>query len=235
MILPIRSLITGLFCLFAGALGLVRGSSSAAARLGTSPLIIGLTIVAFGTSSPELVVSLKAAWIQSSEITVGNVLGSNLGNIGLILGLAAVVQPLRIHLRVVQVQVPILIVVTVLASLFLWNQTLGRLEGFVLVVLLVIYIFYNIRQSRKTKSDSSFEEIKRLQSAWMDAGLILAGLVFLMLGAELLVSGAVSLAKGFGLSEKVIGISIVAVGTRLPGLFPENTFDRLKREYFILT
>ena len=221
MITTLLILTVGLVLLYFGAEGLVRGSSSLALRLGVGPLLVGLTVVAFGTSTPELVVSLKAAYLGQGDISVGNVVGSNICNIGLILGFSALIIPIKVASQIVRIDTPIMIATTVLALFLLHDGSLSRAEGIVLFVLLIAYVLFSIRLAKNQAADALAgeftEEIKI--SKWgvgQDIAFILAGLVMLVFGARFLVDAAIDIAKAAGLSEAVIGLTIVAVGTSLP-------------------
>lgn len=215
-------LIGGALFLYAGAEGLVRGAASAAARLGLTPLVIGLTVVAFGTSAPELVVSVGAALENQGPIAIGNVIGSNIGNIALILGISAVISPPRVHAQIVRFDVPIVIGTSVIVSGILWNGLVGRLEGGILFGGLLIYIALSLWIARQETEPilQEFEGIapRRSRSAALDVVLIIGGLLLLVLGARAMVGGAVSIAESLGISQTVIGLTIVAVGTSLPEL-----------------
>jgi cation:H+ antiporter len=210
-----------------GAEGLVRGSSGLALRLGLTPLVIGLTVVAFGTSSPELLVSLRTAWAGQGSLAVGNVVGSNIANFALILGLAALVRPLAVQTQVVRFDIPVVIVSSAALAALLFDGRLGRVEGAGLLAALVAYLTWNVRSAlRETGGeDVGREAVGTVRAAtasrWSlaaDVGLLAVGLVGLGLGAEGLVTGAVGLATRFGVSEAVIGLTVVAVGTSLPEL-----------------
>lgn len=217
-------LILGLLLLFAGGEGLVRGSAVLALRLGLQPLVIGLTVVAFGTSSPELVVSIKAALQDQGAIAAGNVIGSNIFNIGLILGLTALICPLKVQLQLLRIDAPIVVVLSLLALWVLGDQRIGRAEGALLSGLLVAYTAFTVIYARKHRPAAGVEaEFAQAIPApvgglWRELFLILAGLGLLMAGSRLLVDGAVGLARGFGISEAVIGLTIVAAGTSMPEL-----------------
>jgi cation:H+ antiporter len=227
-------LVLGLVLLYFGAEGLVRGSSSLALRFGVGPLLVGLTVVAFGTSTPELVVSLKAASLGQGDISVGNVVGSNICNIGLILGFSALIIPIKVASQIVRVDTPIMIGVTVLAMAVLYDGAVSRGEGIVLFVLLVGYVLFSIRLAKKQASDplagEFTEEIKITKwGVWEDVAFIVGGLVMLVFGARFLVDAAIDIAKAAGLSEAVIGLTIVAVGTSLPE-FATSLVAALKKE-----
>ncbi|GMU94855.1 calcium/sodium antiporter [Ignavibacterium album] len=212
----------GLVMLFLGGEGLIRGSASLSLRIGISPLVVGLTVVAFGTSSPELLVSLKAAIMGNSTIALGNVIGSNIANIALILGIAALIRPLEVHANVIRREIPIMIVSTVLLIIFLSNGILGFFEGLIFVILLVAYTVINIILSFKENKEIEVEFEEGLKSKLnipVSILLIVFGLALLFFGADLFLKGAVALAKIFKVSDAVIGLSVVAVGTSLPELF----------------
>jgi cation:H+ antiporter len=212
-----------LLLLFIGAEALVRGSASLALRAGLSPLMVGLTIVAFGTSSPELFASVKAALSQQGDIAVGNAVGSNSFNIGVILGLAALVCPIPVHSQVIKIDAPIALVVALLLPLLLLNRTVGRVEGLLLVGGIVAYTSMNIvlarRQARTGAEEPTGTPAPGVSRYWgMDITAIVVGLGLLVLGASLLVDNSVALAKAFGVSEAVIALTIVAAGTSMPEL-----------------
>ncbi|MBU1310294.1 MAG: calcium/sodium antiporter [Gammaproteobacteria bacterium] len=209
--------------LFVGAEGLVRGSAAVATRAGLSPLVVGLTIVAFGTSSPELVVSVKAAVSQQGDIAVGNVVGSNIFNIAFILGLTALVCPIPVHRQIIKVDAPIALAAAILLVFLLMDKTLGRVEGALLVVGIIGYTLMNVMLAPKdgaaTDASGAEPSIAVLPRCWMvDIVFILAGLVVLVIGSQLLVDHSVKLATYFGISEAVIGLTIVAAGTSMPEL-----------------
>jgi cation:H+ antiporter len=215
-------LLGGLTGLFFGGEGLIRGSSSLAIRVGISPLVVGLTIVAFGTSSPELLVSLKAALMGSNSIALGNVVGSNIANIALILGIAAIIRPLQVHANVIKREIPIMIVVSLLLIFFLLDGTLEFIEGLIFVILLIAYTVVNILLSLKENKEieKEFEEgLKSKLNIPIASVFIIVGLVLLFYGADFFLKGAIALAKLFDVSDAVIGLTVVAVGTSLPELF----------------
>jgi cation:H+ antiporter len=216
------SLGLGLIALYFGAEALVKGGAGLALRLGLTPLVIGLTVIAYGTSSPEMVVSLQAAQAGNGAISVGNVVGSNICNIALILGLCALISPMRADLQVIRREVPIMIGVAVLALLVLLDGHVARWEGAVLLVALVVYTTLTVRLARAaTAASAGFgEELgqgKPLALGWSIAAVI-AGLAVLVIGSHLFVTGAVTVATSFGMSQMAIGLTIVAIGTSLPEL-----------------
>jgi len=223
MIVNLAYIAGALLLLFLGAESVVKGSASLAIRAGLSPLMVGLTIVAFGTSSPELVVSVEAALSQQGDISVGNVVGSNSFNIGVILGLTALVCPIPVHRQVIKIDAPIVLGVTFLLPLLLLNHTLGRMEGLLLFTGIVAYTSMNVvlarRQARACVEDRSDASVLAASRHWViDITLIVGGLGVLVLGSRLLVDHSVALAEVFGVSEAVIGLTIVAAGTSMPEL-----------------
>lgn len=222
MLLVIGSLLGGLLLLTAGAEGLIRGAASLARRLGLSPLVIGLTVVAFGTSTPEFVVSLQGALDGRSALALGNVVGSNIGNIGLILGGAALITPLRVQAQIIRVDVPIMLVVSLVLAGVMWDGTVSRLEGLLLAVGIVAYTWMTVTLARRDPSPAVQEEfdegVPSQHPFWQDLLYVVGGLGFLVGGGQLLVLGAVTIAQQFGVSETVIGLTIVGIGTSLPEL-----------------
>jgi cation:H+ antiporter len=221
MLLDLGILALGVAILAVGADVFVRGSSTVAERFGISPFVIGLVIVGFGTSTPELAVNLSAALKGSTDIAVGNVVGSNIANVGVILGIAALITPLVVHLRMVKVELPLMIAV----SVGLWVLALGgsitRWEGVLMLVGFVGFLLFLLKTSKGEPADvrAEFEgEVKPVRSATATTAFIVGGLAMLMGGGYLCVDAAVGLARGLGMSELVIGLTIVAVGTSLPEL-----------------
>ncbi|NTV87305.1 MAG: calcium/sodium antiporter [Burkholderiaceae bacterium] len=214
----------GLIALVVGAELLVRGASKLAISFGISPLVVGLTVVAFGTSAPEMAVSVQSAWSGQVDIALGNVVGSNIFNVLFILGASALIVPLVVHQQIIRQEVPVMIG----ASLLLWAMAadggISRWEGLLLASLIVGYTIVIIRQSRRETAairaeyDEAFEGGAQAWDAhWgVQILLILAGLALLVLGSNWLVEAAVAFAKYLGVSELVIGLTIVAAGTSLP-------------------
>lgn len=213
----------GLVLLYFGAEWLVRGSSSLALRLGLSPLVIGLTVVAYGTSMPELVVSFKAAMAGQSAIAVGNVVGSNILNVALILGIAALIFPIKIQFQLIRFDVPLMIGATLLAMFFLRDGRLDRWEAAILFAGIICYTVGSLIYAKKSAPKrvvAEYEEsIPKPQGHfWADVGFIIAGMAVMVIGSQFLVDGSINLARLFGVSEAVIGLTIVAVGTSTPEL-----------------
>ncbi len=217
-------LVLGLLLLSAGAELLVAGAARLAGVLGISPLVIGLTVVAFGTSAPELAVSLRSGFADQAGIAVGNVVGSNIFNILVILGLSALVTPLVVAQQLVRLDVPVMIAVTGMVWLLGADGAVGRLDGILLVGILVAYLVFLVRQSRKeplavrAEYDQEFgaHEARTRSRSPVDVLRIAAGLAMLVVGARWLVDGAGGIARALGVSELIIGLTVVAAGTSLP-------------------
>ncbi|UCC26872.1 MAG: calcium/sodium antiporter [Gemmatimonadales bacterium] len=220
-------LAAGVGVLFFGAEWLVRGAARLAASLGVSPIVVGLTVVSLGTSAPELVVSLTAALRGNSDLAMGNVMGSNLANIGLILGLTALIRPMKVSARVVTREVPIMLGVTALLyPLSWWDRELGQADGFVLVVVLGLYILFVNRVAGEEPSEvlGEYEEFARAEGqlgrkvTYRDIGLVVVGSLGLVGGGTLIVNSAEFLAEAMGVPDILVGLTVVAVGTSLPEL-----------------
>lgn len=218
--------ILGGVLLVGGAELLVRGASRLAMAAGISPLVVGLTVVALGTSSPEMAVTLGAALSSEADVAVGNLIGSNISNVLLILGLSAAVAPLVVSVRLIRLEVPLMIGVSTLVCVLALDGTISRVEGAVLFALLVLYLTFVVRRSR---SEATPREHRLPGSpgtgsggtapGWLPNGLsVAAGLVLLVVGSRWLVEGAVAAATALGVSSLVIGLTVVAVGTSLPEL-----------------
>ncbi|BAM04914.1 calcium/sodium antiporter [Phycisphaera mikurensis] len=229
MLLSLTLLGLGLALLLAGGEALVRGAVAAAERLGVPTLVIGLTVVAFGTSTPELVVSLGAAWRGSPDLTFGNVVGSNLANVTLLLGLTALVKPVLVERRIVRREVPLMLLTAAAAAALALDGSLGsagaadafsRGDGLVLLLLFAVYLYGLLGDALGEKGPAGSTEAaaKPPASGWLALGLIALGLVGLIAGGELTVRGATDLARAAGLPEVVIALTVVAVGTSLPEL-----------------
>ncbi len=210
---------------------LVRGAAGLATAARISPLVIGLTVVAFGTSSPELAVSINSARQGSAELALGNVIGSNICNVLLILGLSALIAPLVVASSVVRRDVPLMIVLSGLTLVLAWDGAIGSWDGVVLFFGVVVYTAYSFIQGRKEarlavgssqRAEQSEQSTNISHSTWLRFGLLIAlavgGLALLTFGANLLVEGSVVIARNYEVSELVIGLTILAVGTSLPEL-----------------
>jgi cation:H+ antiporter len=214
--------VVGLIMLFLGGEGLVRGASRLARVLGISPIVIGLTVVAFGTSAPEFVVGLIAALKGASDVVLGNIIGSNISNIGLILGIGAIISPLIIQIRIIKVEVPIMIALSlILYGLAAWSLNLGLLQGVFLFGALIAFTIYSYFGSKKEPKqvEEEFEEfVGSSNSVWKQVVFIVLGLAALIIGARFVVDSAIFIARVAGISELVISITAVAIGTSLPEL-----------------
>ncbi|MGK7945489.1 MAG: calcium/sodium antiporter [Microcystaceae cyanobacterium] len=219
-------LILGLVLLVFGADWLVESASRTAVRIGISSLVVGLTIVAFGTSSPELAVNLESAFTGHADIAVGNVIGSNICNVLLVLGLCALISPMNIAKQLLHFDVPIMIAASIFALIFSQDGNINRLEGILFFSGAITYTLTLLRGSRQQNQDSicadEIEEIEVKDSgknAYLkDILLMLAGLGMLVLGSDLLINSASTIAEAIGVSQLVIGLTIVALGTSLPEL-----------------
>lgn len=217
--------VLGLVLLISGAELLVRGASRVAVAVGISPLVVGLTVVAYGTSAPELAVSVQSSYAGAADIAVGNVIGSNIANVLLILGISAIITPLVVAQQLVRLDVPLMIGLSLLLFAMSLDGRINWLDGLILFAGAISYTVFVIKQSRKENQaiqqeySEHFENIPQRMGAKQIAAqviLILAGLALLVVGANWLVDGAVVAARYFGVSELVIGLTIVAVGTSLP-------------------
>lgn len=225
-LIVLLKLLGGFALLVAGGELLVRSASRLASSFGVSALVVGLTVVAMGTSAPELVVSVVSSWQGKADIAYGNVVGSNLCNILLILGLSAVIAPLGVDRKLVRVDTPIMIGAAVLAYALSYDGRIGRLDGLVLVGLLVAYTVWSVRSSlqaspvleEKMEREYAPRELLTTYGRPVLVLLILAALGVLILGSNLFVDGAVAIARSLGVSELVIGLTVVAVGTSMPEL-----------------
>ncbi len=213
--------IIGLIALYFGGEGLVLGSSRIARRLRINPIVIGLTIVALGTSSPEFVVSLIAAFKGSSDLAIGNIIGSNISNIGLILGISALIYPIKVQIKVIKTEVPIMIVLSIILYFTAFNLTIGFYEGIILIGSLLAFVIYSYFGALKESSTAEREFKEFLgtnQSGIKNFLFIILGIIGLIIGAHLVVNAAILTANELGISELVIGVTAVAVGTSLPEL-----------------
>lgn len=223
MVIFLLYIIGSLVFLYFGANLLVRGAASLAERLGISALVVGLTVVSFGTGMPELIVSTQAAVDGYGGIAIGNVIGSNLSNIGLVLGLSALVYPLKAQLQLIRIDTPIMLLTAIAFLLVFLDHRIGRIEGAVFIAVLAIYTTFKVIQSKKEKQREILKDIektvpKRSRHWGVDLLLFIAGLGLLIIGSRFLVENAVGLARMIGLNEAVIGLTIVSIGTSMPEL-----------------
>ena len=211
-------LVASVGVLYAGAELLVRGAGRLAIAMRIRPLVVGLTVVAFATSAPELVVGLTATLRNVSDIAVGNIIGANIANAGLIIGLSALIRPLEVHKHLWRKEVPVTIAVQVLLWVFCLNGTLGRWEGLTLVAILVAFVAWMIRTAKDREATPLPDEIKEKPRVAINVVQMVAGIVLLVAGGNLLVHAAVGVAEAAGLSRLAIGLTIVAFGTTIPEL-----------------
>ena len=217
MLEPVLWFVAGLVALIGGAELLVRSASKLAGFFGIPRLIIGLTIVAFGTSAPELAISIQAGMDGNTDLMMGNIIGSNITNILLILGITAIFIPLKVHANLIRIDVPVMIGVSILLYIFAWSGVITFVECAILVALLVIYLIFLARQSGSTSVPADREMKKRTPAAVAFYSVVcVLGFVLLISGARWLVSSALILAEMAGVSELVIGLTVVAFGTSLP-------------------
>ncbi|MDM8544422.1 calcium/sodium antiporter [Desulfococcaceae bacterium HSG9] len=232
MLLNLFLFIIGLLLLYYGADWLVKGAASMARSFGLTPLVIGLTVVAFGTSAPELVVSVVSAVQNQSMIAVGNVIGSNICNIALVLGVTAIIMPIACHPMTVQRDMPIMLGISLYLLIISYNSHIGRLEGMSLFGGVILYTLFNYYIARKevatywkqmdgdggASSDAVTDDSEYISSRMKQAFLIIVGIGGVVVGAKALIYAAVNLMRGFGVSDKVIGLTVVAFGTSVPEL-----------------
>jgi len=228
MIISISFCLFGFFLLYFGAEWLVKGSSSLAKSLGITPIVIGLTVVAFGTSAPELVVSLISSIQGKSMIAIGNVVGSNICNIALVLGLSALFQPIVCHPSVVKRDIPIMLAISLYLLLLSMNSNISRVEGVTLFAGIILYTLYNYFSTSKSADSntvvasadlsSEVEKIQYVDSRKKQIFLICVGIIGVVAGAQMVVESAVKIMLVLGVNEKFIGLTIVAFGTSLPEL-----------------
>lgn len=223
------SFVIGLVCLVVGAELLVRGAATLATRLGIAPVVVGLTVVAFGTSAPELAVSVGATLDDNPGIALGNVVGSNIANVLFILGGAAVVGGLVVAQRIIRIDIPLVIVVSIVTLVMALDESIGRIDGLILFGTLIVYVAWMVRAAVKGRgsdpAEAEFEEsLEQLEGklaqagALVQIGLVVVGLAILVLGSQLLVGSATTVAEELGVSDLVIGLTVVAIGTSLPEL-----------------
>ncbi len=223
MIVDLSFFSAGLLLLYFGSLWLVKGSASLARSLGIRPIVIGLTVVAFGTSAPELVISLVSAIKGKSMIAVGNVIGSNICNIALVLGLAAFLNPIKSHPTVLSRDIPLMLAISVYLLLLSLNSTIGRFEGLTLIAGIILYTGYNYAIAVKeapvpTAISAGQLPAPEVPARGLQVLLIVIGIAGVVVGADFLIDASVNIMSVFGVSEKFIGLTVVAFGTSLPEL-----------------
>lgn len=237
MLGDIAEVFAGLILLIWGADRFVHGAAATARNLGVAPLMIGLTIVAFATSAPEILVSVVAASRGETDLAVGNAIGSNIANIGLVLGAVAMIRPIELKSATLRREMPALLAVTLLTVALFLDSYLARIDGFVLLTGLVIVVIWLVRLGIRSSStdplQADFEaEIPEGQSTKVALIWLVIGIIALLIGADLLVDGAVNIARAVGVSEMVIGITLVALATSLPEL-AVSLVSAIKSEYGI--
>lgn len=220
--------IVGLALLLAGGEALVKGAVGLAVRIRVSKMVIGVTIVSFGTSAPELLVSLKASLDGHPAISIGNVIGSNIANLGLVMGLVAMIFPMQLDRSTRNLDWPVMMIASVLFYLMAYNGSLERYEGVLLFLLLIVYIVYSILKSRrdtgkleaKRLAENEFEELKTDPATplWKLVLLVIGGSAGLVLGTQWFLDGAIEMARVFGVTEHVISVTLIAFGTSVPEL-----------------
>jgi cation:H+ antiporter len=220
ILLPFLALFAGILGLLWGADRFVAGSASAARYLGISPMVIGLTVVSVGTSAPEIIVSINAALREAGQLAVGNALGSNLANIGLVLGITALVAPIPVNKQLLREESPVLILITALAGLCLYNGFLGRGESIGLALLVIPLLILVVKYKKKHPSPDLTDDSEALPELPISQAALwfAVGLAVLLGSAEITVWGAKSIAAYAGISELIIGLTVVAIGTSLPEL-----------------
>ena len=227
MLMVILTLLAGLVLLVVGGQLLVRGASALAAVAGISPLVIGLTVVAFGTSAPELAVSIQAGMSGNSDIAVGNVIGSNIFNILVIIGICAIILPLSVSVQLVRREVPLMIGISLLLVALALDGNIGMLDGLLLTIGIVSYVAWSVISSRRETAEARAEYAQEFGAEQLmpradpahlalNAAYLVGGLVVLVIGARWLVDGSVSLARTLGEDDVIIGLTIVAAGTSMP-------------------
>jgi cation:H+ antiporter len=236
MLMSLVAIVAGFVLLVWGADRFVLGASATARCFGVSPLIVGLTIVGFGTSAPELLVSGVAAWNGNPGLAIGNALGSNITNIALVLGVAALVRPLEVHSQALRREMPVLLLVMALGLILLLDRELGRGDGLLLLFGLGLMIYWMVMLGLRSRSDPLLGEFDAEMPEQMPVGRALMwlvlGMVVLFIGSDLLVTGAVDIARRLGVSDLIIGLTIIAIGTSLPEL-AATVMSALRNEHDI--
>jgi len=222
MMLQVVMFVLGLLALIVGAEAMVRGASRLAVSWGISPLVVGLTVVAFGTSAPEMAVSVGAALAGSADLAIGNVVGSNIANVLLILGVSALIAPLLVHEQIIRQEIPIMIGASLVVVAMALDGGIGRVEAALLFVLVIAYTVFLVVQSRRASQAAEDEFASEIPTSRWDRhwsvqiALVVGGLALLVFGADWLVGASVAFARVMGVSDLVIGLTVVAVGTSMP-------------------
>lgn len=236
MLMSVVAIVVGFVLLVWGADRFVLGASATARCFGVSPLIVGLTIVGFGTSAPELLVSGVAAWNGNPGLAIGNALGSNITNIALVLGVAALVKPLEVHSQTLRRELPVLLLVMAFGLVLLLDAELGRGDGLLLLFGLGLMVYWMVMLGLRSRSDPLSGEFDAEMPEQMPMGKALMwlvlGMIIMFVGSRLLVSGAVDIAVTLGVSDLIIGLTIIAIGTSLPEL-AATVMSALRNEHDI--
>ena len=211
-------IVIGLAILIFGGDILVQGASGIAKKLRLSPLVIGMTVVAFGTSAPELMVSLKAALMDSPEIALGNVIGSNIANISLVLGITVLILPLAIDVNYKNIDWTVMFGASMLFFIWAFDGVISRIEGIMMFIMIIIFTWLIIRNSRRKNKKKPKDESEIVPNIYLSIGKNLVGLVMLYFGSQWLVEGSINVAKDFGIEERIIGVTVIAFGTSVPEL-----------------
>jgi cation:H+ antiporter len=224
IIINVLLVAVGLAMLYAGSELLIRGSVSIAKRMHISQLVIGLTVVAFGTSTPELVVSINAAIVGQADVSLGNIIGSNIVNIGLILGLSAAIFPIAVRIKTIRREIPIMLAVSLILIPMSLDGAISQVEGVLLVLSLIVFIYFSYSQSKKENNQTQMpvetdnSNNKPAYVLTKNVVFVVAGILLLYFGSSLTVDNAVQIANSMGISERVIGLTVIAIGTSLPEL-----------------
>ena len=243
MLLPVLAVLGGLVVLVWSAERFVEGAAATAARLGLSPLLVGMLVIGFGTSAPELTVSALSAAQGNPGLALGNAYGSNIANIGLILGLVALISPLAVHSSVIRRELPVLGAATLVSALMMWGGLISRLEGALLLLALLVFMVASVIQSRREEAAAradalATDTVQELDAHPMSLGKgifrTVLGLALLVVSSRLLVWGAVDIAQGLGVSDVIIGLTVVAIGTSLPELASSISALRRKEHDLVL-
>ncbi|ART79776.1 calcium/sodium antiporter [Oceanisphaera avium] len=223
MLISLAAIVVGLIILVWSADRFVDGASATASYAGMPPLLIGMIVVGFGTSAPEIVVSVISSLEGNPGLALGNAYGSNIANIGVILGITALISPIKVHSQVLRKELPVLLVISLLSLALVWNGMLSRVDAIILLAVFALLMAWSIRQAMAQPQDKLAAEEEQVideQAMTAKAAIIwlVLGLVLLVASSRLLVWGAVNIAQAFGVSDLIIGLTIVAIGTSLPEL-----------------
>lgn len=212
-------IIVGLICLYLGAELMIMGGAALALRLGLPIIIIGLLIMGYGTGTPELVVSIQAGLAGKGDIVLGNVIGSNIANTGLILGLVAMLQPITINKRLVLSDGPVMgAAALALCGFFIFGKRITAIDGTLLLIALIVYTVWSIYNGKKTHKPEDEPHPHKMRSIWFEIFFVIGGLFLLILGGSLFLKGAIGIAKVYEISDRIIGLTVIALGTSLPEL-----------------